>query len=89
VVVHGLLAGEHRLGRGRRAGAAGGRGAQLGHLALVLGEDGIAGLALGADLLAVGHQLVGRQVALLGGGAFEDLVGRGPRRGALLAQLVE
>jgi hypothetical protein len=55
----------------------------------VLDQNGVVRLALGDDLGAMVGQLVGAQVALLGGDAFEDLVGGGSRRRALLAQLVE
>jgi hypothetical protein len=69
------------------AGPAGGAG--LGKLALVLLLDGVVGLALGDHLLAVGGQLVGGQVALLGGGAFEDGFCGLAGRAAPLAQVVE
>jgi len=55
----------------------------------VLDLDRVIGRALLDDVGLVGGDLVGAQVALLGGGAVQDVVGRGPGRGPLLAQLVE
>jgi hypothetical protein len=89
----GLLAGEDRLTRDGRAGRpAGGRGAQLGQLAVVLGLDGVVGLALGDDLGLVVAQLVGGQVARpggVGGGPFENGIGGGAGGGTPLAQLFQ
>jgi hypothetical protein len=88
-VVHRLLAGEDGFARGRRPGPAGRRRAQLDQLAVAFGVHGVGRFPFGRDLAAVLGQLVGGQVALLGGGAGQDVVGRGPGRGPLLAQLVE
>ena len=69
----GLLARQHRLARdGRARRPPGGRGAKLGQLAVALGFQRVVGLALLDDALLVLRQLVGGQVALLGGGAGQD-----------------
>jgi hypothetical protein len=81
-----LLAGRYRLARHRPPGPPGGRGAQLGQLGGVRFLDVVVDLVLSDHLLLVLRQLLGGQVALLGGRAGQDLVGRGPGRGALLAQ---
>jgi hypothetical protein len=70
-------------------GAAGWGGPELGQLAVPLGIHGVGRLPLGDHLAAVLGKLIGSQVALLGSGAGQDVVGRGPGRGTAVPELVE
>jgi hypothetical protein len=74
---------------GELGGRAGHGGADLGQLALVLGQYGVVGFALGEDLALVLGQLLGGQVAAFAGGAGEDRVGGLAGGTAPLGQLVE
>jgi hypothetical protein len=80
------LAGEvGRLAAQDRLAAPGGHGPDLGQLAVPLGLHGVGRFPFGRHLPGVLGELLGRQVAALGGGPGQDLIGGGPCGAPLVA----